>query len=45
VPEVRGLLGLTPEQPFYAMAFGIPVVHYARTVQRNRAAQIKTLRF
>jgi ferredoxin len=45
VPEVRVLLGITPEQPFYAMAFGIPMVHYSRTVQRNRAAQIKTLRF
>ena len=45
VPEVRVLLGITPGQPFYAMAFGIPMVHYFRTVQRNRAAQIKTLRF
>ncbi|GHV35615.1 nitroreductase [Synergistales bacterium] len=44
VPEVRGLLGIAPEQPFYAMAFGIPTVHYSRTVQRSHAAQIKTLR-
>ena len=35
VPELRSYLGLGPEPPFYAILFGYPDVHYARTVQRD----------
>lgn len=41
VPEVRSLLGLTPDAPFYSMMFGYPAVRYARTVQRDTAAKIR----
>ncbi len=43
VPEVRGLLGLKPDAYFYTMLFGLPVVRYARTVQRDDAARIRRL--
>jgi nitroreductase/NAD-dependent dihydropyrimidine dehydrogenase PreA subunit len=41
VPEVRALLGLSPDAPFYSMMFGYPAIRYARTVQRDAAAKIR----
>jgi nitroreductase/NAD-dependent dihydropyrimidine dehydrogenase PreA subunit len=43
LPELRTLLKLDPDQYFYAMLFGRPAVRYVRTVQRDRAAEIRTL--
>ncbi|MBP1628001.1 MAG: nitroreductase [Holophagaceae bacterium] len=40
VPELKPLLGLDPGHAYYAMPFGLPKVHYARTVQRDEAALI-----
>ena len=45
VPELRSCLGLGPDTPFYAMLFGYPAVHYARTVQRDGAAVIQRFSF
>ncbi len=42
-PELRPVLGLGPDTPFYAMMFGVPAIHYARTVQRDRAAVVRRL--
>ena len=43
VPGVRELFGVEPETYFYAMMFGLPDVRYARTVQRDNAALIRTI--
>jgi ferredoxin/nitroreductase len=43
VPEIRKLLGLAPGTYFYAMMFGKPAVHYARTVQRDTAARVRRI--
>jgi len=43
VPEISELLGLTPGAYFYAMMFGKPAVCYARTVQRDSAAQVRRI--
>ncbi len=41
VPELlTETLGLRPSTPFYAMLFGYPAVHYARTVVRDTEAKI-----
>ena len=40
-PELRPILGLDSETPFYAMLFGYPAVRYHRTVQRDNAAKIR----
>ncbi len=40
IPEVRHLLGLSPNAPFYTMYFGKPAVRYMRTVQRDDEARI-----
>ena len=45
IPEIRSDLGLEQDTPFYAMIFGYPNVHYARTVQRDRAAVVKRVTF
>ncbi|MDR1616022.1 MAG: nitroreductase family protein [Syntrophomonadaceae bacterium] len=45
VPELRSCLGLGLDTPFYAMLFGYPAVHYARTVQRDEAAVIQRFPF
>lgn len=42
-PELRPLFGLGPDTPFYAVMFGIPAIHFARTVQRDDAAIIRRL--
>ncbi|MDR0870443.1 MAG: nitroreductase family protein [Planctomycetaceae bacterium] len=44
VPGVRAILGLEPNAYFYAMMFGLPAVKYARTVQRDTAAQIRRIK-
>jgi ferredoxin len=41
VPELKLLVGLPPGHHYYAMLFGHPSIHYARTVQRDGAATIK----
>lgn len=43
VPELKKPFGLAPEAPYYAMAFGLPAVRYARTVQRDRVARIRMI--
>ena len=42
-PELKKLLKLDGEQYFYTVLFGIPAVHYARTVQRDNAAEIRRI--
>ena len=41
VPELKTLVDLPPDHHFYAMLFGHPAIHYARTVQRDNVATIK----
>jgi nitroreductase/NAD-dependent dihydropyrimidine dehydrogenase PreA subunit len=41
VPELKALVGLPPGHHYYAMLFGHPAIHYARTVQRDNAATVK----
>jgi len=41
LPELKAELDLPADHYFYAMLFGVPAVHYARTVQRDDTAQIK----
>jgi nitroreductase/NAD-dependent dihydropyrimidine dehydrogenase PreA subunit len=43
VPELKSFWGLPADHRYYAMLFGIPSVRYARTVQRDDAAVIKTV--
>ncbi len=43
VPEVLDVFGLKPGTPYYAMLFGKPTVHYARTANRDAAAQTRWL--
>ncbi len=40
LPELKRTMGLTPGHFYYAMLFGLPSFHYARTVQRDDAARI-----
>jgi len=42
-PELAGLFGIPVNRPYRAMLFGIPAIHYARTVQRDYAAKVKTI--
>lgn len=42
-PELKKLLKLDGEQYFYTVLFGAPAVHYARTVQRDAAAEIRRI--
>lgn len=44
VPELKALIDLPPGHHYYAMLFGHPAVHFARTVQRNTAAMIKRVK-
>ena len=44
VPGVRELFGLEPDAYFYAMMFGLPDIEYARTVQRDNAAKVRTVK-
>jgi len=40
LPELKPLVNLPPGQVYYAMLFGVPAVHFARTVQRDDAAKV-----
>jgi len=42
-PEFRETMGIEPDTLFYAMMFGYPAVHYARTVQRDNAAVVRRI--
>jgi len=43
VPELKPLVDLPSNHHYFSMLFGVPAVHFARTVQRNNAATIKRL--
>ena len=44
LPELKPLVGLPPDHHYYAMLFGRPEVHYARTVQRDNSAAIRRVK-
>ena len=41
LPELEPLLGVPKEHVYYAMLFGQPAIHFARTVQRDDAARVE----
>lgn len=41
MPDLKPLFSLQPDHVYYAMLFGIPAIHFARTVQRDDAAIIR----
>ncbi len=41
LPELKPLIGLPADHVYYAMLFGTPAIHFARTVQRDDAAIIR----
>jgi hypothetical protein len=41
LPDLKKDLGLAPGQCYYAMLFGVPAVHYRRTVQRDDQSRIR----
>jgi nitroreductase/NAD-dependent dihydropyrimidine dehydrogenase PreA subunit len=43
-PSLKPLVGLPPNHHYYAMLFGHPAIHFARTVQRDNAATIKRVK-
>jgi len=43
MPELKSFLDLPENHLFYGVLFGLPAVSYARTVQRDDAAVIKTV--
>jgi len=45
LPEVRARLGVPPGHLSAGMLFGPPAVRYARTVQRDDAAQVARIAF
>lgn len=42
-PELGRLFGIDTGRPYRAMLFGWPAIHYARTVQRDTAARVRTI--
>ena len=44
LPELKEVVGVPPKHYYYTMLFGVPAVHYARTVQRDEAARICPVR-
>lgn len=38
LPDLKALIGIPPKHVYYAMLFGMPSMHYSRTVQRDNAA-------
>jgi nitroreductase/NAD-dependent dihydropyrimidine dehydrogenase PreA subunit len=42
-PELGDLFGIATDRPYRAILFGLPAVQYARTVQRDSAARIRTI--
>lgn len=43
-PELDQLFGISTARPFCPVAFGLPAIQYARTVQRDQAAVIRTIK-
>jgi Fe-S-cluster-containing hydrogenase component 2 len=43
-PELKSLVGLPPDHHYYAILFGRPAIHYARTVQCDDAMTIKRVK-
>jgi len=43
VPALKEEAGLPPDHSYYAMLFGLPAVHYPRTVQRDGAGHIRRI--
>jgi len=43
LPELKKSVGLTAGHFYYAMLFGVPSFRYARTVQRDDAAQVRRI--
>ena len=43
VPALKEAAGIPPDHSYYAMLFGLPAVHYPRTVQRDGAARIRRI--
>jgi nitroreductase/NAD-dependent dihydropyrimidine dehydrogenase PreA subunit len=43
IPEFKARLGIAPDAAFYSILFGLPAVHYARTVQRESSAAIRRI--
>ena len=41
LPDIKQDLGLAPGQFYYTMLFGVPAVHYRRTVQREDPSRIR----
>ena len=41
LPELKQVLGLPVDHKYYCMLFGVPAIHFARTVQRDDAAVVK----
>jgi hypothetical protein len=45
VPELRSLAGIPEDHACYAMLFGIPSIKFARTTQKEEAAQVRRFVF
>lgn len=43
-PELKDILGIPRDHAVYPMLFGLPAVHYARTIQRNDGATIRSVK-
>ena len=41
LPELKPVLGLKSDAHYFCMVFGVPAIHFARTVQRDAAAVVK----
>ncbi len=41
LPELKPLLGLPADHKYYCMLFGVPSIHFERTVQRDDAAVVR----
>ena len=44
LPDLKALIGVPVKHLYYAMLFGIPSVHYPRTVQRDNAAIVRRVK-
>lgn len=42
-PELKELLSLNNDQYFYTVLFGVPAVHYKRTVKQDETAEIRMI--
>jgi nitroreductase/NAD-dependent dihydropyrimidine dehydrogenase PreA subunit len=41
LPDLKPVLGLRADAHYFCMVFGVPAIHFARTVQRDAAAVVK----